>query len=295
MGLYDREYYREEQRGFGLGEGDVVPKLIAINAVLLLADQLFLNGRLDQWFGLRTDLWTHPWNVFQVLTYGFLHADVMHVLFNMLALFFFGREIEGIYGRSEFLRLYLSLIAVAGLGWLVVEAATDPGRMAVLVGASGAVSGICVLFALHYPRRMIYIWGIVPVPAWLLVSLYLLQDVSGAMAAAQGSPRGGNVAYVAHLAGAAAAFAYFRTGWSLGRLWPERLRLPLGRGNWLGKRPQLRVHRPGTEPDGREEIDLSREVDRLLEKISTTGEASLSAEERRTLESASRRYQERRR
>lgn len=293
MGLYDREYYREQSGRFSLG-GEAVPTLIAINAVLLLVDQLFLQGRVADALALRSNLPTHPWQAWQLVTYGFVHADLGHVLFNMFALFMFGRGIEGIYGRAEFWRLYLWLIVAAGLGWVLVENVTAPGQRALVVGASGAVSGICVLYALHYPTRTFLFWGVIPVPAWLLVSMYVLQDLFGAASVASG--RGGNVAYAAHLSGALMAYVYFRTGWSPARFWPSRwMNWASGLGR-LGRGPRLQVHRPAEgDPHAPNEPSFSHEVDRILAKITSEGESSLTEAERRTLESASRRYQQRRR
>ncbi|MGH7135357.1 MAG: rhomboid family intramembrane serine protease, partial [Pirellulales bacterium] len=145
-------------------------------------------------------------------------------------------------------------------------------------GASGAVVGVTILFVLHYPMRMIYIWGVLPVRAWVLGSLCIVQNVLGLGVSKD------SVAYEAHLAGAAFAYIYYATGWNLGRWWPRRFSL-----GSLKPRPKLRVHEPEHEES------LSDQVDRILEKISREGEASLTAQERRTLEDASRRYQQRRR
>jgi membrane associated rhomboid family serine protease len=289
MGLYDREYYREEPRGFFLGAQTMVINLVIINVVVFLADWLFFNGDLGKdWLGLRPDLFQHPWFAWQLVTYGFAHdtSSVWHVAFNMLALWFFGREMEAFYGRRELLSLYLTAIIVSGLAWLLTEnfvlrrASTVP-----LVGASGAVIAVMVLFVIHYPTRMIYIWGIIPVPAWLLGVLYLLSDVQAFQATVAVGENLDYVAYAAHLGGAAYGAVYYRTRWSLGRLLPKKL-------SWkaLKPRPPLRLHEP--EQDDRA---LDDRVDQILDKISREGEASLTRDERRTLEEASKRFQRRRR
>jgi hypothetical protein len=116
-------------------------------------------------------------------------------------------------------------------------------------------------------------------PAWLLGVLFVLGDMYGAL-----NPQGENIAFTAHLAGAAFAFCYFRFGWNLTRLtenWFSWLK--------LRRRPRLRVH----DPD-REESGLSKEVDRILAKIHREGEDSLTRRERRTLENASQEYKRRR-
>jgi hypothetical protein len=93
------------------------------------------------------------------------------------------------------------------------------------------------------------------------------------------------VAYTAHLGGAAFGFLFFKTGWYLGRILPQRLSLPS-----LKPRPKLRVHDPEEH-----ERDLTEQADRILEKISVSGQESLTADERRTLEQYSRRMQQKRR
>jgi rhomboid family protein len=285
MGLYDREYYREEPRGLVLG-GDmsVTTTLILVNAAVFIAD-VFSDGRLSHWLALRADLFTAPQYLWQLLTYGFAHdpSSVRHMLFNMFFLWLFGRDIETLYGKRLYLQLYLSLIVLAGFVWLALNWAMTRGAGgASLVGASGAVTGIMVLFVLHYPTRTILFWGVLPIPVWVLGTLQLLQDIQGAVS----RENAGQVAYTAHLAGAAFAFLFYRTGWQLGSLFPKRFSMAR-----LRRKPRLRVH----EADDDEEDDLGRKVDRILEKINRQGQDSLTKDERRTLERASRRYQQKRR
>jgi membrane associated rhomboid family serine protease len=282
MGLYDRDYYREEPRGLVLGgEMSVTTTLILINVLVFLID-VFSEWQLIDYFGLRSDLFTHPQFFWQLVTCGFIHdtGSVRHVLFNMIALWFFGREVEGVYGKRLFVELYLSLVALSALVWLGIHLLTD-GSPAVLAGASGAVTGILVLYVLHFPTRTILFWGVFPMPVWVLATVQLLQDIQGTLSR-EGA---GNVAYTAHLGGAAFAFLFYRTGWQPGSLLPKRF--SLGR---LRRKPRLRVHNAEDE-----EEDLSLRVDRILEKINREGQDSLTKEERRTLERASRRYQQKRR
>jgi hypothetical protein len=136
-----------------------------------------------------------------------------------------------------------------------------------------------VLYALHFPRRTLLLFFVIPMPAWLLGVLVVAYDMFGA----SGGIAGSNVAYSVHLAGAAFAFIYYLRGWNLTRLtegW--RIAWPTFR-----RKPRLRVHKPVEEPGS----NLSADVDRILEKIYREGEASLTAGERKTLETASREYQ----
>jgi membrane associated rhomboid family serine protease len=284
MGLYDREYYRGERQGFTLG-GDrmMVTNLILVNVAVYILD-LFLDGALRRNFELRPDLFQHPWNAWQLLTAGFIHSrDMWHIAINMLVLFFFGRDVESIYGRMEFLRIYLMLIVMSSLAWVVSQTIWDRNASG-MMGASGAVMGILVLYVLHFPRRMIYIWGIFPLPAWLLGIFYVGSDFMGFIGP-QGRGDGPQVAYETHLAGAAFAALYYYSHINLGQLLPGR-----GFRGWRPQ-PRLRVHDP--RPDGGGERFDDR-VDTILDKVSREGIDSLSAEERQMLEDASRRYQRRR-
>jgi len=284
MGLYDREYYREERSGMFLG-GDrtMVTNLIIVNVVIYIVD-LLLDGALQNHLEVHADLFRHPWDAWQLLTAGFVHSrNAWHVLINMVVLFFFGRDVETIYGRMEFLRIYLCLIVLSSLAWVLSEMAIDELN-ATMLGASGGVMGIMMLFVLHFPKRLIYIWGVLPVPAWALGAVYVAQDVLGLGAGRD--PRGGEqVANATHLAGALFAYLYWQFSLNLGRLVPSRLRWPSLRG-----RPQLRVHDPRS--DAPESLD--KRVDQVLEKVNREGIDSLSDEERKLLEDASRRYQRRR-
>jgi len=285
MGIYDRDYYRGDPRpGPSVtlrAPTTIVGALILINVAVFFANGL-LTGRSNEiayWLSAHGDTLTKPWMWWQLLTYGFVHSpsDLKHIIFNMLGLFFLGRAVEMHYGRAEFLRLYLAMLVVGSLVWVL---GNQNSPHAALMGASGAVTGVVVLFALNFPHQTLLLFFVLPVPAWLVGVLVVVSDALGAM----GRESSGNIAYGVHLAGAAFAFLYFRFGWNLTRL----TRGKFSRINFR-RRPKLRIHDPG-----RDEADLSAKVDRILEKIHTQGEASLTRKERRILESASRRYQKRR-
>lgn len=283
MGIYDRPYLQEEEYGGGNWSPgrSMVFSLIIVNSVIWLATGLF-DIPLKEWLELPSNLFTtRPWQVWRLLSYGFVHENIGHLIFNMLGLYFFGRDVEGIYGRFEFLRIYLAAILVAGIVWMVFQA-TSSGP-ANLVGASGGVLAMVMLSILHYPMRMILFWGVLPMRGWVLGTIYIGLDVLGLLGIGQ-PERGPQVANIAHLAGVGFAYAYFRGKLNLGRLIPTRLADLKPRGF----RPKLRIH----DPD-KKARDLSREVDAILEKISREGESSLTRKERKTLEEASRQYQRR--
>jgi len=298
MGFQDRGYYRSPTSGFA-PEWSAVNTIIAINVAVWLANFILAGNLLREVFPLqislndlcclRSDLPSHLWKFWTLLTYGFLHDDrsPWHILFNMLTLWFFGRPIEAILGRAEFLRFYCVSIVAAGLIWLIGERLAGFGMASRLVGASGGVMAVLAAFIWYYPRQTVLIYGILPVPAWALGMVYLFSDLQGA------GSRASNVAHVAHLAGAAFGILYVWRGWRLDGLadvW-DRFRSGL-------RKRRLRVFSPDDAEDrgfGRDdEPPLEEEVDRILEKIGRSGEASLTRQERDTLARASRRFKGRR-
>lgn len=301
MGIQDRDYYPQQRPPFSMGAPrSAVVVLIIINVVIWILDY-FTQARVEQ-YGLHEVIvgrWlsdtmavsgetlTRPWLWWKFLTYGFAHSpnNLGHVFWNMFGLFVFGRAIEERYGQREFIRLYLALIIAGGVVWAIINQLQGGHPGDLVYGASGAVVGIVILFALNYPHRTLLLFFVLPMPAWVLGVVIVVLDLYGALA--NMAIRGGsNVAFSVHLAGAAFAFLYFRFGWNFGRLVEGRLSLSMFR-----RRPRLQIH----DPDRDSGSDLSKEVDRILEKISREGEASLTRKERRTLETASRQYQRKRR
>ena len=211
-----------------------------------------------------------PWTLF---TYMFLHVGLMHLLFNMIGLFFFGPRLEARLGAGGFLGLYF-LSGLGGAAFTFVFSFGSP-----VVGASAAVYGIIIGFAMYWPRELIYIYGIVPVQArWLaafVVAISLYSGISGS---------DGGTAHFAHLGGLAVGAGYLRL-----------------RDRHLGKdRREFRRrvnHTPsmeGSERDARRRwasIDLTsmhtlnrNEVEELLARVDRNGMGALSLEERRFLD-----------
>ncbi len=298
MGIYDRDYFRPTQpaRSFPMPR-TVVGILIAINVAVWLAECIsesqgwYLRDLLSAhvyraseacpWW--HRDTLTHPWLWWQYLTAGFTHAtNVQHILFNMVGLFFLAPLVEQFYGSKEFLRLYLAMVVFSTLTWTVL-AKLGGAPDSSICGASGAIAGVVVLLALNFPKITVLFMFIIPMPMWVLGVLFVGMDMYGAF----GGNRGSNVAYTAHLAGAAFAAVYYWRRWNLtslsGRLSRPRLS--------LGRKPRLSVHRPDTDVGG--VGNLAQEVDRILAKISSEGESSLTAKERATLEAASLEYRKR--
>ncbi|MFO8065809.1 MAG: rhomboid family intramembrane serine protease [Spirochaetota bacterium] len=141
--------------------------------------------------------------IWQPFTYMFAHAGVSHILFNMLGVFFFGTQVEAKVGSYEFLLFYgvtglLAGLFSLGFYWL----AGTPGVL--LLGASGAVFAVLLAFATLFPDSVIFLFGIIPIRAPILVIGYTAIELFSQFGGA-----GGNVAHFTHLAGFFFAFLYF--------------------------------------------------------------------------------------
>lgn len=310
MGIYDRDYFQPQQsNAFSKLPKTVVGWLILANFVVFVADMFtpaigFGSTVTGHWLSdqlaVHVDTLYCPWLWWQFLTAGFTHApldvNLWHILNNMFVLFVFGRDIEYRYGSKEFLRVYLAILVFANVTWSVIGNLTGLSPLAGAYGASGAISGIIVLYAFNFPRQTFLLFFAIPMPAWMLGVLLVGLDMFGALNGSSGS----NVAYSIHLAGAAFALAYYQLHWNLTSFFGNFSQPVTWLSSLVRGKPRLRVHRPGRDDSERpmqrreSQTELSREVDRILEKIFRTGEASLTPEERKTLETASREYQKKR-
>ncbi len=139
--------------------------------------------------------------LWQLLTYGFLHGSLTHLVFNMFALYMFGGPIEGLLGPRRYLVYYLACVVGAAVTQLVVLVNMERPPVPT-VGASGGVFGLLLAFGMAFPRQKIMlIFPPIPMQAWLFVTLYgLLELYLGVTGSGQG------VAHFAHLGGMAAGY-----------------------------------------------------------------------------------------
>jgi membrane associated rhomboid family serine protease len=285
MGLYDRDYERQQpygdQQGFHLqAPTTVTVKLIIVTCAVYLA-QLFSSNWVTNTFVLYDDWFREPWQAYRLLTYGFLHApdSLAHILLNMFMLWLFGREVEYKYGSREFLAFYLVAIVVAGLTWTIADLPVA-GTQTVL-GASGAVTAVTILFALNFPHREILFMMVFPMPMWVLAIITVAIDAFGTI------QRSGNVAFTAHLGGAAFAFLYWQFGFRLEKFIP-------GPGLWKRIKPKPKLRVVGDDSDREQAGADEARLDAILKKIAEHGQDSLTFGERRFLEKTSKEFQNRR-
>jgi membrane associated rhomboid family serine protease len=298
MGIYDRDYYRREGYSF-LGSfterGTVCKWLIGTNIVFFIV-QIVLRGPLGtdpftEALDLNIDATWHG-QIWRLVTYAFLHdtGSLMHILFNMLFLWWFGSDVEDLYGPREFLAIYLVSAVVGGLVYIVTPLFTQELSRPCL-GASGAVTAVLVLCACHFPNRIIYLFMFLPVPIWFFVIFSVGYDTYALL-----NRSGGTVAVGVHVGGAAFAFAYYKLHWRLTTLLPG-LQARLKRRS----QPRLRVYREMEEdrpapvsvtaapppPQGHpDDEQLEAKMDAVLEKISRFGKENLTDGDREVLRRA---------
>jgi membrane associated rhomboid family serine protease len=197
----------------------VTRTLIGVNVAMfaaqfLLGDVVILNLALwpIQSTALGGVAGFQPW---QILTYSFLHGGILHLGFNMFALYMFGSELERRWGPKRFLNLYLASVISAAVAQLAFSNLASVAPYPT-IGASGGVFGLLLAFALYFPSRTVMLlFPPIPMPAWLFVTLYgaveLYLGVTGTQA---------GVAHFAHLGGMLGA-------WLLIQYWRGRPPFPL--------------------------------------------------------------------
>ena len=203
-----------------------------------------------------------PWTI---ITYMFLHAGMMHLVFNMLGLFFFGPRVEERLGSRSFLILYM----ISGITGALLSLITGPS--AAVLGASAAVFGVMLAFAWFWPDAPIHIWGVLPIKARTLVIITTVLSLWSGLGGVRS-----NVAHFAHLGGYAGAFLYLK--------WLDRKRGEFKkRATAAAPVRELKfTKRPDVDLQKVHEVNRA-EVNRILDKISAHGMSSLTSQERQFL------------
>jgi len=183
----------------------------------------FLGGNITGTFGLVPYAFVMKFYFWQIFTYSFLHADLAHLILNLLMLVFIGGDIESVWGWARFLRFYAFCALSGGLAYLLLQLAIGQSAVMVpMVGASGAIYGLLLAYGLLYSERELYFMMLFPMKAkhfiWILVVVEFMTTVF--------SQRGG-VAGIAHLGGMAGglAFLWWRSFWIV---WKERKKREAG-------------------------------------------------------------------
>jgi membrane associated rhomboid family serine protease len=200
------------QMSYSFGPGPLTP---AIKAIVVLNVAAYLLGwvlpSMSLYLGLIPGAVIERFWLWQPVTYMFLHGGLFHLLFNMLALWMFGVELERVWGTTFFAKFYF----VAGIGAaattilmsLMPFAFAEDIYVSITVGASGSIYGLLLAYAMYYPTRPIYLYMLFPIPARVFV---LIIGAISLFSSIQ-EPRGG-VAHVTHLGGLIAGYLYLKGG-----------------------------------------------------------------------------------
>jgi membrane associated rhomboid family serine protease len=262
-----------ERVQFGLGSGltPVIKKLLIANFAIFLL-QLHVFG-LDKWIidnlALQPNQVVHG-KIWQLVTYMFLHSGFLHIIFNMFTLWMFGCEVEQYLGSKRFTTFYfLSGIGAALFHMLFNWNSADP-----MLGASGAIYGVLVAFAVLFPDRIItlLLFFVLPVriKAKYLVGIFVgISVFLGLRGATSGS--GDHIAHLAHLGGAVAGFVLLKYNVLLGNVIRQiKIRRALKEAKQVKKQ--------------NDDIQRKRfEVDRILDKINQVGYNQISDKEKKLL------------
>lgn len=287
----------------------VIKNLLIINGVVyviqIILGEVVIGGLpgwyiFNKWFALNPISGIDPagqsynFQIWQLLTYMFMHGGFTHILFNMFALWMFGMEIENLWGSKKFLYYYLLAGVAAGLFQLFLTPLLSGGS-AVTIGASGAVYGVLIAFGMLFPDRHIYLYFLFPIRAkyligFLIILEFLLVDSAGS-----------NVAHLAHLGGALAGFLFIMFDKSIES--PVKRKLIGSRYYSSGSSftnpfknigKNFNINKDNIEDakfydiNGKKEEEVSQEeIDRILDKISQSGYANLTEKEKKILFEAS--------
>jgi rhomboid family protein len=208
-----RRYPSPYTSSFSFGPGPVstaIKALIAANIVMFLTTSLLASRSIDlvAILGLRPVAVIRQLFIWQPFTYMFLHGGLLHLLFNMLALWMFGTELERIWGTRYFLKFYLVTGVGAGLLTILVSllgfSITNFIYTVPTIGASGAIYGLLLAYALYFPDRPIYMYFLFPVPAKVFVA------IMGAIAFYASLVEAGGIANATHLGGLVVGYAMLK-------------------------------------------------------------------------------------
>ncbi len=245
----------------------VIKKIIIANIAVFIIQNLPIGNVFNHYFALSPKLVITKGYVWQTLTYMFLHGDFFHVAFNMFIFWMFGSPLEELWGSNRFFKYYL-ICGLGGAAFSFIFAFNHP-----VIGASGAVYGILLAYAVLFPHNEIYVWGLFPVRArTLVIVLALIEFLSGVS-------RSDGIAHFAHLGGMAAGLLYMRTDH---RAWRVRGALK----NLMNRFP-LKISMDGGHETSGDDADEPGKIDSILDKIHAKGYDNLNETEKRILENYS--------
>ena len=274
---------------FGGPLTEIIKKLLIINAAVFLLQNifnLFFPGASERIFGLSHGGLFYEFKIWQPFTYMFLHGNLLHLFFNLLALWMFGGELEQRWGKKAFLQYYIFTGVSAGIFIALMNfiAYTKYGISPVTIGASGAIYGILLAYGMIWPNREVLLYFLFPVKVKYLVIAFGIMEFIGTISSASGS--GGNISHIGHIGGLISGFFYI--------IYKRKKSLKTN-GNTSSKSGKIarfllqeRIKKKQQEIN--ERIRAKDIIDSLLEKIAKEGMSSLSHKEKNDLEWARKHY-----
>ena len=240
-----------------------VKALIIANTTVFVLIHIFSGFNWFEIFGLVPKFAFSKLMVWQFASYMFVHAGLWHLVVNMLMLWFFGPAIENAWGRRAFIGYYF----FCGIGAGFCSFLTSVNSFVPVIGASGAIFGILVAYALMFPETVILMFFIFPMKIRHAVIFLAGFNLLGALSA----PNAG-IAYFAHLGGGLFGYLYLKNEW-IRRLSPSDI------ANKVSEKKRKKKELS--------EKELSSQVDQILDKISEQGMGSLTPKERQILKQRS--------
>jgi membrane associated rhomboid family serine protease len=296
--LEDRDYMRQPVRHRAVSTTLVLTIIFVVVFALQCINDVYLQLPVENWLALTREGLKHGW-LWQLLTFQFLHLNLVHIFCNLIVFWWVGRFVENVMGTKKFLIAFFGCGAVGGILQGVLMLLFPSHFGAFTVGASAGVSGLLAIFALLERDAEIRLYWVLPIRAIAL--LWLLAGVSLFFTLVP-TPRELGIAYAAHLGGILAGIAWVKLGWHRDYMplpwegWFERIKHWKSSQNRQRKR-ELVITRAGknsiwrsatgkSDDDASTDDFLKNEVDPILEKISAHGIQSLTAREREILEKA---------
>jgi membrane associated rhomboid family serine protease len=312
MGIYDREYYRDETRnsGFFSGAAPACKAIVLINVgiflVCIFSDEA--SAFLKSNFAYNAAFILKNWQLHRLVTAPFFHGSSLFlIVVTMFFLCLAGREMEALHGSRDFAAMYITAAAISTLCAAVADVlSTRGGHEYLLLGAAGPVTAIVVLYTLYYPHREIPFIPLLRVEIWVGMLVFLGLTLFALFRQQNGGPSTAVASASAIMGGAGYAYLYKVQDLRWSRL--------LGLHK---RRPRFRV----VAPDQRDKVSpitanqtrasassasrstatmappdeqLDARLDEVLAKIAREGRAGLTEEENRVLQAASQRARDRR-
>ncbi len=309
MGIDSRDYYSPSRYGGFSFFPPVLKNLLLINITVFFLQMIFEHisfGGVPGWYFFHRYFALNPivghdqtglpynFQIWQLFTYQFMHGSFTHILFNMFMLWMFGMELENLMGHRKFLLYYLLCGFGAGLLQLLL-APFISDALAPTIGASGAVFGVMIAFAMFFPDRYILLYFLIPIKAKYLIAFLVIIEF---MSIGDQSL----VAHLAHIGGAITGVIYIlldrKNEFNFNRMFRFLKRGKFNSTfNTTFRKPPVRFKEKNIEEAEFYDINNKRtdevtqeEIDKILDKISQSGYQNLTEREKRILFEASKKH-----